>query len=186
MNTLGRYKMDPRLTFNMDDSCYDRFRPMHTDDLFDDVIRFSSLDKDKRALEIGIGTGLATMPFLKTGCNITAIEIGDKLAQFSRDKFAEYINVEVVNQDFESVSLDENSYELIYSASAFHWIPQETGLPKVYVLLKNGGVFAWFISREIQKVYNKHTIFFREKTPLSNYQFWQQQARKNVWTGLRH
>ncbi len=55
--------MDLRLTFNMDAPTYDRFRPTYTNELFDDVIRFSSLDRNKRALEIGIGTGQATLPF---------------------------------------------------------------------------------------------------------------------------
>ena len=68
--------------------------------LFDDVIRFSNLDSSKKALEIGIDTGRATLPFLKTGCKITAI---DKLAQFSKKKFAQFKGFELINQDFESV-----------------------------------------------------------------------------------
>jgi 16S rRNA A1518/A1519 N6-dimethyltransferase RsmA/KsgA/DIM1 with predicted DNA glycosylase/AP lyase activity len=137
-------EMDLRLTFNEDAPNYDKLRPTYTDELFDDTIRFSSLSRNKRVLEIGIGTGQATLPFLKTGCKVTAIEIGDKLAQFSREKFTEFKSFEVINQDFESVQLDENAYDLVYSASAFHWIPQEIGLPKIYGLLKSGGVFAWF------------------------------------------
>ena len=65
---------------------------------------------------------------------------------------------------------DESEYErgscdLIYSASAFHWIPEEIGYPKVFDMLKSGGVFARFANhphkdkrredlwREIQKLY---------------------------------
>lgn len=174
----GGMEMDLRLTFNEDAQNYDRLRPTYADELFDEVIRFSSLDITKRALEIGIGTGQATLPFLKTGCKVTAIEIGDKLAQFSREKFAKFKNLKVINQDFESVQLDENAYDLIYSASAFHWIPLEIGLPKVYRLLKSGGVFAWFsirptpaqehlhIHEELQKVYDEYSHFFGEKPQL--------------------
>lgn len=32
----------------------------------------------------------------------------------------------------------------MFSATAFHWIPEEVGYPKVYDLLKPGGVFARF------------------------------------------
>ncbi len=167
--------MDLRLTFNEDAANYDRFRPTYTDELFDDIIRFSSLSRNKRALEIGIGTGQATLPFLKTGCKVTAVEIGDKLAQYSRDKFAEFKAFEVINQDFESIELCENTYDLVYSASAFHWIPQEIGLPKVYGLLKSGGVFAWFsiqpfpaqehmhIHEALQKIYGTYKQFFGDK-----------------------
>lgn len=167
--------MDLRLTFNEDAQGYDRLRPTYTSELYEDVIHYSGLNSSKYAIEIGIGTGQATLPFLKTGCKITAIELGDKLAQFTREKFASFDNLEVINQDFESVELNDNSYDLIYSASAFHWIPKEIGLPKVYRLLKSGGVFAWFsiqpgpskehihIHDEIQKVYSKHKEFFGDK-----------------------
>ena len=183
-------EMDLRLTFNEDVQNYDRFRPTYADELFDEAIRFSSLDISKRALEIGIGTGQATLPFLKTGCKVTAIEIGDKLAQFSREKFAKFKSFEVINQDFESVQLDENAYDLIYSASAFHWIPQETGLPKVYRLLKSGGVFAWFsiqptpsqehfhIHEALQKVYDEYSRFFGEHKPQLDPQIRQKQVEK--------
>jgi hypothetical protein len=33
---------------------------------------------------------------------------------------------------------------MVYSASAFHWVPEEVGYPKVYRLLKSGGTFARF------------------------------------------
>lgn len=170
--------MDLRLTFNEDALNYDRLRPSYADELFDDVIHFSDLNSSKSAVEIGIGTGQATLPFLRSGSKVTAIEIGDKLAQFSREKFAEFKTFEVINQDFESVQLDENAYDLVYSASAFHWIPKEIGLPKVYKLLKSGGVFAWFsiqpipveehtyIHEEMQKIYDEYSQFFVEGKPL--------------------
>jgi len=168
--------MDLRLTFNEVPAEYDNLRPQYTNELFTDVIQFSVLDNNSKALEIGIGTGQATLPFLKTGCELTAIEIGDKLAQYSKDKFSTYERFKVINQDFETVSLDDNSYDLIYSASAFHWIPPEIGLPKVYRLLKSGGVFAWitvqpaptqrYIHDELQKVYGEYIHYFKgEKAP---------------------
>lgn len=32
----------------------------------------------------------------------------------------------------------------MYSATAFHWIPEEIGYSKVFSILKSGGVFARF------------------------------------------
>lgn len=170
--------MDLRLTFNEDASNYDRYRPTYADELFDDIIHFSHLNSSKNALEIGIGTGQATVPFLKVGCKVTAIEIGDKLTQFSRDKFRAYENLTVINQDFESVQLDENAYDLIYAASSFHWIPKDIGLPKVHRLLKSGGVFAWFsiqpapaeehtyIHEAMQRIYDAYSSFFGDHRPV--------------------
>ncbi|EKQ52232.1 MAG: acetyltransferase, ribosomal protein N-acetylase [Clostridium sp. Maddingley MBC34-26] len=45
---------------------------------------------------------------------------------------------------FEDYECSDNSFDMIYSASAFHWIPEETGYSKVYRLLKSGGTFARF------------------------------------------
>lgn len=169
--------MDLRLTFNEDVENYEKHRPTYTKELFEDVISFSRLGREKKAIEIGIGTGQATLPFLKTGCGITAVEIGDKLARFTADKFADYGNFKVINQDFEGVALEENCYDLVYSASAFHWIPPEIGLPKVYRLLKRGGVFAWFsnqpmpsdenihVHQAVQAVYDRYAEFFKSTGP---------------------
>lgn len=160
--------MDLRLKFNEDETNYDKWRPTYVPELFDEIIRYSGINKGKQALEIGIGTGQATSPILQTKCKLTAIEIGEKLAEYSRRKFASFSNFEVININFESFRGINNTFDLIYSATAFHWIPEEIGYTKVFDLLKNGGVLAlfWnhpFVNRaddllhsEIRKVYNKY------------------------------
>ena len=160
--------MELRLKFNEDATNYDRWRPVYVPELFDAIIEYSNLDDTKRALEVGIGTGQATLPILKTGCKVTAVEIGKELAEYSRRKFSGFRNFEVVNVDFESFPGESNTYDLIYSATAFHWIPEEIGYPKAFDLLKPGGTLAlfWnhpFVNRsddmlhaEIQEIYSKY------------------------------
>ncbi|MEY8353509.1 class I SAM-dependent methyltransferase [Lachnospiraceae bacterium 54-53] len=160
--------MELRMKFNEDEANYDNWRPIYVSELFNNIIEYSNLNNTKNVLEIGIGTGQATLPILKTGCNVTAIEIGEKLAEYSKQKFIAYNNFNVVNTDFESFNTDSSTYDLIYSATAFHWIPQEVSYPKVYQLLNSGGVLAlfWnhpFVAREddplhvsIQKIYAKY------------------------------
>ena len=69
------------------------------------------------ALEIGIGTGLATQPFLDTGCHVTAIELGKDLATYVRQKFSAF---EVINTDFADWPGATAGFDLVYSATAFH------------------------------------------------------------------
>ena len=167
--------MDLRLTFNEVSEEYGRLRPHYPDALSADVIAYSMLDGASKALEIGIGAGQATLPFLKTGCTLCAVEIGDQLARYSREKFASYERFSVLNQEFESALLDDNTFDLIYSASAFHWIKPEIGLPKVCRLLKSGGVFAWISVKpapadrqmhdELEKVYAKYSRYFSGEKP---------------------
>lgn len=161
---------DNNLKYQFDGAvlAYDKMRPTYVPALFADVTAFAGLGSGMRALEVGIGTGQATLPFLQTGCKVTAIEIGAELARFCREKFAAYPNFEVFNTDFESAELADDSYDLFYCASAFHWIPREIGYPKVFRILKPGGTLALFLNRPfpaseddpthlaMQKVYDKY------------------------------
>lgn len=163
--------MELRLKFNEDVANYDRWRPTYVPKLFSEIIKYSNLDGTKKALEIGIGTGQATLPILKTNCHVAAIELGDKLATYSKGKFSEYKNLDIKNIAFEDYACDDNSFDMVYSATAFHWIPQEVGYPKVYRLLKSGGVLALFWNHpfaarpsdplhvSIQKIYDKFRPF---------------------------
>ena len=164
METGSPSGMKKRSSFNEDAANYDRWRPGYPDELFEEVLRYSGIGPGKRALEIGIGTGQATGPILKTGCAVTAVELGGNLAAYAKEKFREYPNFAVRNLPFEEFQEPAGSFDLIYSATAFHWIPEETGFPKAFRLLKSGGTLAlWWnrplpagpeeLSREIQRVY---------------------------------
>jgi len=80
---------------------YEKWRPTYCEELFYDIMEYSKLDRNKKALEIGIGTGQATLPFLKTGCDLRAIELGENLAEFSKNKFKAYKNFNILNIPFE-------------------------------------------------------------------------------------
>lgn len=160
--------MDLRITFNEVPEEYEKWRPTYVPQLFADIMEYSGINQGSRALEIGIGTGQATLPILKTGCHVTAVELGGDLAEYSRRKFKAYEIIEVKNMAFEDYECPDNSLDLVYSATAFHWIPVEIGYPKVYRHLKSGGTLAWFrnhagkdkenepLHAAIQKVYSKY------------------------------
>jgi ubiquinone/menaquinone biosynthesis C-methylase UbiE len=146
---------------------YDKVRWGYPNKLFADIIRYSEPEKGKKALEIGAGTGKATAPFLDMGYVVTAVEMGKNMTEFLLEKFIGYSSFNVITATFEDASLEEVSYDLIYAASSFHWVDAEIGCPKVYRLLKSGGVFALFrnnsvlaegeeLYEEIQTVYEKY------------------------------
>lgn len=139
--------MDKRLTFNEDPANYERYRPRYCKELFDSIIEYSRINQTKKALEIGIGTGQATIPILQTGCSVVAIELGDNLAEYSRAKFDVYDNFELHNIAFEDYKVRNNSIDLVYSGTAFHWIPEEVGYKRTYDMLRSGGTIALFWNR---------------------------------------
>lgn len=155
-------------TFDTNAETYAKIRPGYVDELYRDIFRAIPLDKNSTAVEIGIGGGQATLPILQTGCRVTAVEYGENFVTLCREKFRDYPNFSAVTGKFEDYAGAENSCDLIYSASAFHWIPEEIGYPKVFQMLRPGGIFARFanhpypdkgregLSDAIQEVYYRH------------------------------
>ena len=136
--------MHDKTVFNRVAALYDKMRPDYPSALYADICSYKTITNTSTALEIGIGTGQATRPFLDTGCTLTAVELGDNLSAFVAEKFSSYPNFSVITASFPNVSLPDDSFDLIYSATAFHWIPEEAGYTKVFSLLKSGGIFARF------------------------------------------
>ncbi len=94
------------------------------------------------------------------------MEYGENFVRLCRQKFKEFPTFSIVTAKFEDFEYDKNACDLIYSASAFHWIPEEIGYIKVFEMLKSGGVFARFanhpykdkgreeIHEALQKIYS--------------------------------
>lgn len=157
-------------TFDTVASTYAKLRPGYVEDLYRKIFDYIPLDETSHVIEVGIGGGQATEPILKTGCKVTAVEYGENFSQLCREKFQEYPNFSVVTGKFENVDIQDNFYDLVYSASAFHWVPEETGYSKVFSMLKPGGAFARFsnhpfreeglLSDEIDQIYERYYYKF--------------------------
>ena len=168
--------MDYRKIFDTIAQEFDKWRPRYCDALFADVIEVSKLGPNRSALEIGPGTGQATQPILKTGCAYLAIELGENFAKFMNNKYRCYDNFKIVNDDFELYDFEKDSFDLVYSAAAFQWIKEDIGYPKVFNILKSGGVFATFsvssgsrvpaLDDKIQEVYAE---YFHPETNYTEY-----------------
>lgn len=162
-------------TFDTVASAYEKLRPGYSDELYRMIFDYISLNASCYAVEVGIGGGQATLPFLKTGCHLTAVECGAHFSELCKKKFAEYPNFSVITNRFEDVNFPDHTYDLVYSASAFHWIPEGVGYTKVFSMLKRGGLFARFanhpdcakdnlpLSAEIDRIYGEYYYKFYNK-----------------------
>jgi SAM-dependent methyltransferase len=150
MKVKTGWERDNRTHFDEIVVNYDKIRWDYPAKLFSDVIDFSG-PGIKRVLEIGAGTGKATAFFLNAGYDVTAVELGSNMAEFLLNKFRRCTNLNVIVSSFEEADLEADSYDLIYAASAFHWVNAEIGCPKVFRLLKNNGVFALFRNNVVRE-----------------------------------
>ena len=137
-----------RTDFDEDAANYDRIRPRYCPALFEEIVRSARITEQSKVLEIGPGTGQATESLLRMGCSVTAVELGVHLADYLRKKYDASENLTVWQGDFLDFS-EGDSYDLICSATAFHWIPREEGFAKVRRLLKPGGMLALFWNHPI-------------------------------------
>ncbi len=148
--------MDFRKTFDKIPESFDKYRPRYCDELFEELILRCELNSNKKVLEIGPGTGQATEPILKTGCDYTAIELGENFTSFMKKRFETYSNFNIINADFEKHIFEKNAYDLVYSAATIQWIPEQIAFPKIYDMLKPGGYLAMFMTRSDERSLNEN------------------------------
>lgn len=89
-------------TFDEDAELYDRARPGYPPELYDGLAELAGVRSGSRVLEVGCGTGRATVELAARGCRITAVEAGPHMATIARRDLAGAAEAEVVTARFES------------------------------------------------------------------------------------
>jgi SAM-dependent methyltransferase len=130
-----------RLTFGTVAELYDRARPSYPEALIDDVL---ALAGSGPALEVGAGTGKATVLFAARGCEVLALEPSPAMAAIARQNCPK---ATVEEAEFERWEPGGRSFGLIFSAQAWHWIDPEVRFRKARDLLADGGLLAAFWNR---------------------------------------
>lgn len=120
---------------------YDQYRLEYPNELFRDIFNYAG--NINSALEIGIGTGKATAPFLKEGISVIAIEPNSKMAEIANKKNNSLGTLEIFNGKFEDFSLNDR-FDLVYAASSFQWLSSDNRMEMIANCLRDNGVFAKF------------------------------------------
>lgn len=124
---------------------YEEIRPCYPDQLIQDIIDRAQLSANDRLLEIGAGTGKATLMFAEKGFQINCVEPGKNLADILVKKCSCYPNVSVDVASFEEWTPGESAkFDLIFCAQAFDYLDSEVRYRKCHQLLKEGGHLALF------------------------------------------
>ncbi len=100
-------------------------------------------------LEIGPGTGQATVPIAERGFNVTAIELGPNLAAVARRKLARFPLAAVVEGGFEDWPLPPEPFDAVVSATAFRWLDQSVRVTKAADALRVAGVHATIATHHV-------------------------------------
>lgn len=134
-----------RLLFGSVAQHYDRFRPSYPQELITDVIAYAGgRASELRVLDVGAGTGIATRQFAPLVRELTALEPDPEMAAVAREHPATSVNVTYVESDFEHAELEPESFDLLISATAWHWVDPEVRYRRAVEVLRPGGAVAAF------------------------------------------
>ena len=117
---------------------YDTHRPRYPDQLIDDVLASGV----RRLLDVGAGTGIASMQFVERGVDVLAVEPDTRMASVAQVKG---IPVEIAA--FEQWEPADRRFDRVVFAASFHWVDPAVALPKIRSILGDGGKLALIWNR---------------------------------------
>ena len=121
---------------------YDLYRPSYPGEAIRHVAVRSGLSERSKILEIGCGTGKATVLFARQGFRMDCVEPGVQLARIAEANCAPWPEVHVHITEFEEFHFEPKSYDLLFSAQAFHWVDPSTRMRRASSALREGGYLA--------------------------------------------
>jgi SAM-dependent methyltransferase len=127
---------EPCRSFDGVAEIYDGIRPSYPPPMFDELFRL--LPSHPAILEVGPGTGKATRDLLSRGANVYAVEIGPAMAAKLREVLPSPALTVIVG-DFEEVDVEEQGFDAVFSATAYHWISPQAQADRPARVLKPGG-----------------------------------------------
>lgn len=152
-------------SFDVFAETYHSVRPGYPADLYEDIRNQCGIGSASRLLEIGAGSGIATVELAKLGGHVVAIEPGSHLAAIARKQTEGFRNVEVLEGTFESFESPEQ-FDAILAFTAYHWIDEGIKYRKVLDLLDDAGslVLIWnsfflsdsTVTAEVNRAYHEY------------------------------
>ena len=121
---------------------YDRARPGYPAELFADLVDITGLADGAPVVEVGCGTGQATLPLAELGCSITAVEPGPRLAHLARQRLAAFPDAQIEIATFEDWACGHRRFDLLVAASSWHWVDPQIGWRRAHEILRPG---SWMV-----------------------------------------
>jgi len=139
-----------KTTFDSAADRYQQARPEYPAQLYDTLIDMAGLDAGDRLVEVGCATGKATLPLARRGFQIMCIEIGPRLAAAARHNLASLPHVTVINSAFETWHPPVGErFDLVFAATAWHWIDPTLRYQRAWQLLRPGGHLAFWSATHV-------------------------------------
>jgi len=137
-------------TFDSAAELYQQGRPEYPEPLYDTLVEVAGIGAGDRLLEVGCATGKATLPLARRGFRFTCVEIGPDLVAVTRRNLAAFPNVEVMGGAFETWQPPlGDRFDLVFAATAWHWIDPELRYQRAWESLRPGGHLAFWSATHV-------------------------------------
>jgi SAM-dependent methyltransferase len=124
---------------------YERFRPTYPDALFEVIAQRLPIPRQPLVVDLGAGTGRASLAMAGLGWRVTAVEPGRPMLDMLRSRATdEGLLISTVQAHAEETGLDPASADLVTAAQAFHWFDADRALVEIARILKPRGGLALF------------------------------------------
>lgn len=128
-------------SFERGAAAYERLRPEFPTQLFDDIRAAAGSRMSGRVLEVGAGTGRATLPLVRRGAKVEVVEPSEDMLGILAERLqAEALSgqCDLRQATFEDVD-PAQVYDVVIAAQSFHWADPTSRWPRLSSLLRTDG-----------------------------------------------
>ncbi|QMU76439.1 class I SAM-dependent methyltransferase [Streptacidiphilus sp. PB12-B1b] len=122
---------------------YHASRLGYPDELISDILDYAK-PAGRPVVEVGAGTGKATVSFAARGLGLTCVEPDARMAEVLRRTVAGHPSVRVEVCTFEEWQPGGRRFGLLYAATSWHWTDPERRWDLAHAALAPGGAIALF------------------------------------------
>jgi SAM-dependent methyltransferase len=127
---------------------YDRARPRYPDAVIARIVEASGTEHP-RVLDVGCGTGIATVQLLAAGAEVVGLEPDEQMLAVARARSGSAVSYQVGR--FADVSAAAGEFDVITAAQAWHWVDPESALPTAHRILAPAGVLVPFWNVRVEQ-----------------------------------
>ncbi len=128
-------------------------RPNYPSEVFEVIQQYSAFAAPPRVVEVGSGTGQATMAMAARGWTVHGVEPGTRLAERAR-RLAPDPSVSFQVAKFEDAELGDQPFDLVAAATSWHWVDPDVGYRKASSVLRRAGTIALFWNAHVPETSN--------------------------------
>ena len=97
--------------------------------------------KGKKMLDLGCGTGEASVYFALKGAKVTACDVSLECLKLGKNLFQKFnVNIQTIKMQVEFLGFPNESFDLVYGFGVLHHIDINESVYEIYRVLKNGGI----------------------------------------------